>query len=206
MGKKHLNRLEETDSEDDDPEMDAEMQAVQAIMKEKKGFKKGQTVNPDQIVKSSGYNKEALLQSVEEMGTLAMPFEETYIVNAIDLNTVTELDGKDIELDDLEREMAFYNHSVAAVIAGRTQLDKAGIPHRRPLDFFCEHFKNDLHMARVSLVVLLLLCHACVCVYIVCCVLQSYLRFLWILSFVLWSVWLLPLRSCSKSVLLYIII
>lgn len=150
MGKKHLNRLVDSDSEDEDPEMDAEMQAVAAIMKEKKGFKRGEAVDSDKIIKSSSYNKEALLQSVEEMGTLAMPFAETYIVSGIDMNTVNELDGKDVELDDLEREMAFYNHSVAAVIAGRAQLDAAGIAHRRPLDFFCEHFKNDLHMARVS--------------------------------------------------------
>jgi len=150
MGKKHLNRLVDSDSEDEDPEMDAEMQAVQAIMQEKKGFKRGDIVDPSQIVKSSSYNKEALIQSVEEMGTLAMPFEETYIVSGMDINIVGELQGKDVELDDLEREMAFYNHSVAAVIAGRKQLDQANIPHRRPLDFFCEHFKNDLHMARVS--------------------------------------------------------
>lgn len=144
MGRKHLSHVYDSDTDSDvDPEMNAEMQAVQAIYNEKHGIE-------SDLVKdnhSTGYNKEGLLQKCAEMGTDNLSFLESFQL----CDAPVDLAGQGAELDDLEREMQFYNHSVAAVIAGRKKLEAAGVPHRRPLDYFCEHFKDDMHMARVSL-------------------------------------------------------
>jgi hypothetical protein len=47
--------------------------------------------------------------------------------------------------------MAFYNHALQAVAIGRKQFAEAGVPFKRPEDFFCESLKSDGHMARVSM-------------------------------------------------------
>ncbi len=46
--------------------------------------------------------------------------------------------------------MEFMNHSLLAVREGRQRLQALGVPTRRPDDYFCEHIKSDVHMARVS--------------------------------------------------------
>ena len=46
--------------------------------------------------------------------------------------------------------MAFYDHSLKAVLIGRKLLTELGIPFIRPNDYFCEHVKTDSHMGRVS--------------------------------------------------------
>lgn len=53
------------------------------------------------------------------------------------------------ELDDIEREMSFYNHALAAVAEGRSRMKELGMPIYRPEDYFCEQIKSDAHMARV---------------------------------------------------------
>jgi DNA polymerase sigma len=56
----------------------------------------------------------------------------------------------DDENDDLQREMAFYNHSLTAAKDGRRQLTSLNVPVDRPLDYFCESLKSDAHMARIK--------------------------------------------------------
>jgi len=144
MGRKHLSHAYDSDSDSDvDPEINAEMQAVQAIYNEKHGI---ESDHKQGDVSNTSYNKEGLLQKCADLGTDNLTFLESYQL----CESTVELVDKSAELDDLEREMQFYNHSVAAVISGRKKLEAAGIPHRRPLDYFCEHFKDDMHMARVS--------------------------------------------------------
>jgi rRNA-processing protein EBP2 len=46
--------------------------------------------------------------------------------------------------------MAFYNHTILAVKFGRNELEKKGIPTKRPLDYFCENIKTDAHMSKVT--------------------------------------------------------
>ena len=68
------------------------------------------------------------------------------------LETVTvvapELEIEDPE-DDLNRETLFYNLTLHSVKGGRQQLEKIGVKHRRPEDFFAEMLKSDDHMKKV---------------------------------------------------------
>jgi len=52
--------------------------------------------------------------------------------------------------DDLQVELAFYGQALAAVVAARGELERLGVPHRRPADFFAEMLKTDAHMRRVK--------------------------------------------------------
>lgn len=52
--------------------------------------------------------------------------------------------------DDLARELAFYESSLAAVKEGRRRLKAQGVSWKRPEDFFCEMIKSDSHMNRVK--------------------------------------------------------
>ena len=47
--------------------------------------------------------------------------------------------------------MAFYNQTLAAVAVGRASMQQAGLPIRRPNDYFCENVKTDAHMTKVRL-------------------------------------------------------
>jgi rRNA-processing protein EBP2 len=48
--------------------------------------------------------------------------------------------------------MAFYNQTMSAVVAGRASMQAAGLPVRRPNDYFCENVKSDAHMTKVRTV------------------------------------------------------
>jgi len=52
--------------------------------------------------------------------------------------------------DDLKREAAFYERTLAAVKQGLIQLRHAGVPYQRPADFFAEMIKPDSQMAKIK--------------------------------------------------------
>lgn len=52
--------------------------------------------------------------------------------------------------DDLNRELAFYAQSLAAVKEARARLRKEGVPFTRPVDYFAEMVKSDEHMGKVK--------------------------------------------------------
>lgn len=57
--------------------------------------------------------------------------------------------------DDLKLELGFYGQALGAVTAARGELERLGIPHRRPDDYFAEMLKSDAHMQKVRTAVLL---------------------------------------------------
>lgn len=141
-GKKREREIEEEEEEMVDPELQAELNAIMAMRSEQQ--QKALNIDDDNNDTGSGcYNRDGMLQFCESLGTEALPFTETLQVAQFDL------DVQDAH-DDLEREMSFYNHALAAVNVGRTKLTELGIKFRRPDDFFCESIKSDAHMARVS--------------------------------------------------------
>ena len=54
------------------------------------------------------------------------------------------------DVDDDQREVAFYNIAKAAVHTCSAKLKDAGVPYKRPEDYFAEMVKSDRHMARVK--------------------------------------------------------
>mmetsp|Transcript_15390 Transcript_15390/g.23187 ORF Transcript_15390/g.23187 Transcript_15390/m.23187 type:complete len:299 (+) Transcript_15390:71-967(+) len=147
MGKKgdRKRAREETEDEDEiqDPELQAEIAAIMAMKEEQKQSQNGDGEEQESKPKASVYNKDAMMQLAESMGVDSMPFIENMQISEY------ELAFQD-ENDDLEREMAFYNHAILAVKYGRDQFAKLGIPFQRPDDYFCESVKSDAHMARVK--------------------------------------------------------
>jgi rRNA-processing protein EBP2 len=90
-----------------------------------------------------------LLQKFEE---IALPRDYPWI-ESLTVHSVNPIDVEDID-DDLKRETAFYQSSVAAVKVGLIQLDQSGVPYKRPMDYYAESVKPDSHMAKVKQVLL----------------------------------------------------
>ena len=149
MGKKDRNgekrkrmELEKAEAEEngeDDPELEAEIQAVMAARAEEEAAASGVVAKRPRGI----YNKEGLEQALATIETTSLPFIESYQVCEFDLEVPDEN-------DDLEREMAFYQQSLSAVESGRNQLKKLGVPARRPIDYFAENLKTDAHMGRIK--------------------------------------------------------
>lgn len=51
--------------------------------------------------------------------------------------------------DDLKRELAFYTTALESTRAAVAEYKRASVPFHRPLDYFAEMVKTDVHMARV---------------------------------------------------------
>jgi rRNA-processing protein EBP2 len=143
MGKKSIRVEPDADEREqaaDDAEYEAEKQAVEALRAEREA--KQQSGN-ENTTKVTNYNKEGLISALENLETRTLPFLQNYRVDEFSLVL-------DNELDDIERETAFYNHAMEAVKAGYARLRSAGVPVVRPNDFFCEQVKSDAHMTRIK--------------------------------------------------------
>ncbi len=77
------------------------------------------------------------------MPTNQLPFEEKMEICEFDI-------AIEDENDDLQRETSFFNQSLLAVSSGRRKLKEAGVPYRRPHDYFAESVKSDQHMGKVK--------------------------------------------------------
>lgn len=135
--KRAYKAIEEEEEENlSDVEADYEMQLVAEARAEALSQKTG-------IVKQAFIcNTAGILETLEEINQ-NLPWYET-----LDSST-TPLDLDDAH-DDLKREVAFYNNSLAAVRECRAKLDELGEPFRRPVDFFCEMVKTDRHMSKIK--------------------------------------------------------
>ena len=143
MGKK-VRRIEEKLNDEDtliDYELEAELAALQSI-KEERNIDKNIIENPTKRILNET-NVIALKKCLQDLDTYSLPFLQTQVISEhpIDIEN---------ELDDLGREMAFYNHALLSVSYGRKKLDLLNIPTRRPDDYFCEQIKSDAHMAKVK--------------------------------------------------------
>jgi rRNA-processing protein EBP2 len=147
MGKKDMlskKRKAGPDSDEEeeaeDAELEAELAALRSIQREAGDEDRSDDEGVDDIKKPS-YNREGMQRCVNNMGTL--PFIESQAVSDFQLETLNEN-------DDLEREMAFYNHTLQAVSHGFSKLKQLDVPVIRPKDFFCENLKTDSHMAKIK--------------------------------------------------------
>lgn len=74
----------------------------------------------------------------------SLPFSEHQSITS---STPTEI--PDVS-DDLNRELAFYAQSLAAVKEARALLKAEGVPFTRPTDYFAEMVKADEHMEKIK--------------------------------------------------------
>ncbi|ETW08302.1 hypothetical protein H310_00920 [Aphanomyces invadans] len=129
---KHSDDDDEEEDEDDD-EAEIERRLVEEMQAEKK------KANTTTI-----YNKDAMVKLAKELD-LSSKFKW---VETLDTSShVLELENAH---DDLKREVAFYNQTLASVKDAKERLLKENIPYKRPDDYFAEMLKSDAHMARVK--------------------------------------------------------
>jgi len=136
------NEEEEDDEKQEDDEQQEELQdeleAFQRVVSKQK-----------KTIKPSINNEQGLKEKLEEI-TLKLPGGK--LIPWIESFTMTTEDPVLIEdvHDDLQREMAFYTVSVAAVKEAHSKLDQLGISYKRPNDYFAEMLKSDSHMSKLK--------------------------------------------------------
>eukprot|EP00966_Prymnesium_polylepis_P118266 2734363-Prymnesium_polylepis.1 len=118
---------------DDDDEIDeAELLALQG------GKRKKEYVNEG-----------ALELKLKQLTEHANPDPDKAWLETLAVTSTERLELDDAE-DDLKRELAFYNQALSAVKVAQTRLEKLGVPHVRPDDYFAEMVKSDKHMLKVA--------------------------------------------------------
>lgn len=128
---------EEDEDEDEEAEAEVERQLVEDKLREEAAAKNA-TEN------KGVYQREAIAALVAEWdGERALPWVEHLDTCAAPL----ELDSVH---DDLKREVAFYNNTVASVRLAKERLKREGVAYKRPEDYFAEMLKSDAHMAKVK--------------------------------------------------------
>ncbi|KAF2009085.1 Ebp2-domain-containing protein [Aaosphaeria arxii CBS 175.79] len=146
-----LARLEYSDSEgssDDDDEEDEDPEAeeddiplsdIESLASEDKG-----DVIPHQRLTIN--NTTALTAALNR---ISLPYSKLAFSEhmAITSDEPTEIEDDE---DDLNRELAFYKQSLAAVKDARDKLKKEGVSFSRPADYFAEMVKSDEHMGKIK--------------------------------------------------------
>ena len=101
--------------------------------------------------RASSSNEAALLLKLEQLtgGIDPEKSDETWVESLV--VTAPEPLQRDDPDDDLKRELAFYNQALSAVRVAQERLDRLGIPHVRPDDYFAEMVKTDKHMNKVKM-------------------------------------------------------
>jgi len=91
-------------------------------------------------------NTTALLKAHKSISLpyASLPFSAYQTITTDDPVSIPDID------DDLNRELAFYKQSLAAVKSARRQLEAEGTPFSRPVDYFAEMVKSDEHMGKVK--------------------------------------------------------
>ncbi|KAF1326265.1 Rrna-processing protein ebp2, partial [Globisporangium splendens] len=133
----HSDGDDDEDEEDEDEEAELERRLVEEKLREEE-----QTKN--QAENKGIYNKDALL-------TIASEWDKEKPLAWVETLDTCEfpLELENVH-DDLKREVAFYNQTLASVRFARDRLKRENIAYKRPEDYFAEMLKSDAHMAKVK--------------------------------------------------------
>ncbi|EQC41911.1 hypothetical protein SDRG_00766 [Saprolegnia diclina VS20] len=124
------------DDDDDEDEEDDEEEIERRLVEEMQSKAAAET--------SAIYNKDAMLRLANDLD-LKQKFAWTETLDTC--KVPLELSNAH---DDLKREVAFYNQTLASVKDAKARLLKEKLPYKRPDDYFAEMLKSDAHMARVK--------------------------------------------------------
>jgi len=94
-------------------------------------------------------NTSALLTSLNR---IALPTDKSvpFATHQVVVSAEATADSIPDIQDDLQRELAFYSQSLAAVREARTKLRAEKVPFSRPKDYFAEMIKEDAHMEKIK--------------------------------------------------------
>ncbi|OQR98146.1 kinesin-like protein [Achlya hypogyna] len=132
-------RREDDSHDDEDEEEEDDEEEIERRLVEEMEAKKNATSEESAI-----YNKDALLRLA---GELDLKQKFAWVETLDTCKFPLELTNAH---DDLKREVAFYNQTLASVKDAKARLLKEKVPYKRPEDYFAEMLKSDAHMARVK--------------------------------------------------------
>lgn len=129
-----------SDSENEDLDAEQEAEIERQLVEEKLQAEQNALAKPKGVD-----NREALKAIVAEwdQGKTPLKWVETLDVCVVPLDAVSVH-------DDLKREVAFYNQTLASVRLAKERLKRENIAYKRPVDYFAEMLKSDAHMAKVK--------------------------------------------------------
>jgi rRNA-processing protein EBP2 len=133
---------EENEDEDEEAEEDEEdipLSDLDSVASEDK-----EDVIPHQRLTIN--NTSALLAALNR---IQLPYSKLAFSEHMSITSDEPVDIPDVE-DDLNRELAFYKQSLAAVKDAQAKLKKEGLPFSRPVDYFAEMVKSDEHMGKIK--------------------------------------------------------
>jgi rRNA-processing protein EBP2 len=130
---------EEDDDEDEDEEEDIRLSDIESLASEDKG-----DIIPHQRLT---INNTAALTAA--LNRISLPYSKLTFSEHQSITSDAPTEIPDVE-DDLNRELAFYKQSLAAVKDARLKLKQEGVSFSRPADYFAEMVKSDEHMGKIK--------------------------------------------------------
>jgi len=146
----HVPRLVEDDPEEQGDDFDKELQAALSA-----GLVKPSLISSVSTERPKINNKAGLIQALEGMEQTDLNWAErldlTIDVTEFKDDEETE-NGETAKFDvnnDFKRELVFYEQAKEAVLQAREKFQIAGIPTKRPDDYFAQMAKRDEHMRKL---------------------------------------------------------
>lgn len=130
---------DDEDDEDAEDEEDIPLSDIESLASEDRG-----DMIPHQRLTIN--NTTALTAALKR---ISLPYSKLAFSEHMSVVSDEPVDIPDVE-DDLNRELAFYKQSLAAVKDARSKLKKEGVPFSRPADYFAEMVKSEEHMGKVK--------------------------------------------------------
>lgn len=130
---------DDDEDEEEDDEDDIPLSDVESLASEDRG-----DMIPHQRLTIN--NTTALTAALKR---ISLPYSKLAFSEHMAVVSDEPVDIPDVE-DDLNRELAFYKQSLAAVKDARNKLKKEGVPFSRPADYFAEMVKSEEHMGKVK--------------------------------------------------------
>ncbi|PQE07359.1 hypothetical protein CJF32_00005253 [Rutstroemia sp. NJR-2017a WRK4] len=130
---------DDEEEEDDEDDEDIPMSDLEDIDEEEK-----EDMIPHQRLTIN--NTVALTSALKRISLpiSSLPFSEHQSITSSTPTSIPDVS------DDLNRELAFYAQSLAAVQEARALLKAEGVPFTRPTDYFAEMVKADEHMEKIK--------------------------------------------------------
>lgn len=131
--------LDEDDEDEETREDDIPLSDIESLASEDKG-----DIIPHQRLTIN--NTTALTAALNR---ISLPYSKLAFSEHQSITSDEPTEIPDVE-DDLNRELAFYKQSLAAVRDAREKLKKEGVPFSRPADYFAEMVKSEEHMGKIK--------------------------------------------------------
>lgn len=135
---------DEEENEDEDDEAEEEEEDIPLSDLDSVASEDKEDVIPHQRLTIN--NTSALLAGLNR---IQLPYSKLPFSEYMSITSDEPVDIPDVE-DDLNRELAFYKQSLAAVKDAQAKLKKEGLPFSRPVDYFAEMVKSDEHMGKIK--------------------------------------------------------